>query len=100
MKLAVLVRPHDPFSLRIYCDNITRELKKKGVQIIPFTETSGFPADYDLMWEPGLAGNRIPHSIFRRNSKPLITTVHGAAPMNVRWQDYFPSPLAAVGGLM
>jgi len=98
MKIAVLSRRKEPFSLRIYLENILKELKALGVEILPFTEDDTIPAQCDLLWEPGLAGSRAPHPIFKNILKPLVATVHGAGPFSLKWKEIYPSLLAALRG--
>lgn len=64
-----------------------------GVEIVPFDETGPVPAEVDLIWEPGLLGNRTPPSIFRGGGKPLVATVHGASGFTMRWREIYSNPL-------
>lgn len=98
MKLAVLVRQQDPFSLRHYRENVMKELVALGVEIIPFPQSGTIPPECDLVWEPGIAGSRSPHPIFKTIQKLLVATVHGAAPFSMNWRECFPSALAALWG--
>lgn len=60
MKLAILIRHQEPFSHRIYRENIGCELNTLGVEVLPFPEDHPLPKACDLVWEPGLAGSRLP----------------------------------------
>jgi glycosyltransferase involved in cell wall biosynthesis len=98
VRLAVLARRQDPFSLRIYRENVARELTNLGVEVVSFTEEEYIPEGCDIAWEPGLAGNRVPHPIFKTLRIPLVATVHGAVPFTIKWYECFPDPLRALRG--
>lgn len=98
MKLAILTRHHEPFSLRIYRENIVRELIILGIEVLPFTEDGSIPERCDLVWEPGLAGNHLPRPIFKKIQIPFVATVHGAAPFSMNWKDIYPTPFNALRG--
>lgn len=98
MKVAVLIRQHEPFSLKIYRDNVVQELIALGVEVLSFTVTNPVPEECDLVWEPGLAGNRLPNNIFQNIKKPLVATVHGAAPFIMKWFEVYPDLLHALRG--
>lgn len=76
VKLAVFFRQADHISLNIYRENIIQELRRIGVDIVSFTETDSLPAQYDLLWDPGLGMRRIPKKL-RDARAPVIATVHG-----------------------
>lgn len=71
MKLAILIRHQEPFSHRIYRENIGRELNTLGVEVLPFPADHPLPEGCDLVWEPGLAGSRLPHPLLKKYSVPL-----------------------------
>lgn len=96
MRIAVLTREHDPLSLIRYRDSVIRELLPLGVVIIPFGETDPIPAKCDLVWEPGVSGNRQPSRNLKFLHKPLVITIHGAAPYVVKWHEYFSDPFDAI----
>jgi len=88
MKLAFFERSSEPFSLDIYIKNVIKELKVFGVEAIPFNEDAGIPDDCDLVWEPAIAGARPPSRIFKSlKNKPLVVTIHGAAPFVMPIKD-------------
>lgn len=96
MKLAVLVRDNDPFSLAVYRDQIVQGLSRLGVELSSFDEKGAIPERADIVWEPGLAGIRRPPAILRNSRKPVVVTVHGAAPFSMRWREVYPSLRQAV----
>jgi len=98
VKLGVLTRQNDALSLLSCRDNIVRELTSLGVVITPFTDVGPIPSDCDVIWEPGIAGNRAPHPIFKDCEKPVVATVHGAAPFSMKSLEFFPGPLKAARG--
>lgn len=96
MKVAVLTRVKEPFSLRVYRESLVRELGVLGVEFVPFSEAGPIPEVCDLLWEPALAGNRSPHTIFKACRKSVVATVHGAAPFTMPWRDIYSSALTAI----
>lgn len=89
MRLAVLTRRQDPFSLRHYRENVLRELQGFGVGVASFKETSRVPEDWDLIWDPGLAGARVPAQTLKEARVPLVATVHGAGPFSMGWREHY-----------
>ncbi|MFN3533075.1 MAG: glycosyltransferase family 4 protein [Candidatus Brocadia sp.] len=98
MKLAVLTYRHEPFSHRIYRENIERELILLGIEVLPFTEDTPVPKICELVWEPGLAGARSPHLGLKNIKQPLVVTVHGVGPFTMRWYEIYPNILQALRG--
>ena len=98
LKLAILTRHYEPLSLRIYRENIVRELIILGIEVLPFTEDDSIPERCDLVWEPGLAGSHLPHPIFKNIQIPFVATVHGAAPFIMKWFEVYPDLLHALLG--
>lgn len=98
MKLGVFTRKHDAYSLLGCRDNIVRKLTSLGVKVIHFTQADSIPDDCDLVWEPSLAGNRAPHPIFKGCDRPLVATVHGAAPFSMKWKEFFSGLFKALKG--
>lgn len=94
-KVAVLIRENDPLSLVRYRENVTRELERQGAVLLPFRENDSIPNDCDLVWEPSIAGNSPPHRMFQECNRPIVATVHGAAPFRVRWTDFVRDPMDA-----
>lgn len=79
LRIGVLLRQNEPFSLKIYFENITKELLSLGIKIETFGLGENDPESCDIIWEPGLAGNRAPYKGFKKVTKPIVATVHGAA---------------------
>lgn len=98
MKLAVLVRQNDPFSLCIYRENILQELTKCGVAVVSFADTASALPECDLIWEPGMVGSRPPHPIFKNCRTPMVSTVHGVGPFTTKWKEIYPSIFSALLG--
>ncbi|OIJ10404.1 hypothetical protein BKP37_17845 [Anaerobacillus alkalilacustris] len=76
MRIAVVTRPRDPISLRIYQQNVTSELEKVGVTLVRVSENGSIPNRCDLIWDPGLGMRRIP-DVLRTADIPVVVTVHG-----------------------
>jgi glycosyltransferase involved in cell wall biosynthesis len=98
MKIAVLTRRKDPFSFTIYRENIVEELSAFGIEMIPFGKTGPIPKGCDFIWDPGMAGRRAPHTIFKSIRKPLVITVHGAVASSMKWREVYKNPLNALIG--
>ncbi len=96
MKLGVIIRDKEPFSLEIYRENIIKELERLGVDVIRFSDKGYLPQNCDIYWEPGIAGMRPPHKIFKDIKKPLIVTIHGAAFSSMKMREICPNPYWAV----
>jgi glycosyltransferase involved in cell wall biosynthesis len=96
IKIAVVFREHDSLSLVRYRNSVMQELQYLGVFFIPFAETAHIPAQCDLVWEPGIAGNRVPARQLWSHHKPVVLTIHGAAPFAVKWNEYFSDIFEAV----
>jgi glycosyltransferase involved in cell wall biosynthesis len=98
LKLAILTRSQEPFSQRIYRENIVRELIARGIEVLSFTEDNPIPSACDLVWEPGLAGSGLPPLSFKNTQQPIVATVHGAAPFTMKWYEIYPNLLQAFRG--
>lgn len=92
MRIAVLLREYDALSLIRYRDSVMEELPSLGATIIPFGDNDPVPRKCDLVWDPGIAGNRKPPKNLQSIDRPLVTTIHGAAPYTVKWHEYFSDP--------
>lgn len=91
MRVAVLARRQEPCSLRIYYDNITRELSTLGVEIIPFGEGENIPVKVEFVWDPGMCMRRIPR-IFSDSPYPLIGTMHGVKAFSLPLEELTTGP--------
>jgi glycosyltransferase involved in cell wall biosynthesis len=98
MNLAVFERKSDPLSQRYYRQNVIKELLTLGVKVMTFSEKETISAEAELVWDTGLTGYTGPHPIFKRNTKPLVATIHGAASYYLSWQDIYPTHLKALKG--
>ncbi len=86
MKLAVIARRRDPISLRVYRENVSRELTALGVTVTPLPEAGPVPPGADLIWDPGL-GTQCPPRILKRAAAPVVGTVHGLGGISMRPYD-------------
>jgi len=98
VRIAVFIPSRLPFSVNNYVHYITRELKAFGVQFILFGEHASLPEDVDLLWDPRAAGGAAPYPPLRSFGKPLVVTLHGAAPFSVPARDYYSNLLKAIQG--
>ena len=76
MQVAVISRPNDPLSLRLYHRNMVRELYALGVDMVNIPETGPIPAVCNLVWDPGMCMRRIPR-LFADADIPIVGTMHG-----------------------
>lgn len=76
MRVGVLARPRDPFSLAAYRDHLLRELPVHDVQCVPVPLHGSLPPGLDLLWDPGLGMRGVP-ALLRRTALPVVATVHG-----------------------
>lgn len=97
MNLAVHYWDHDPFSLRLYRDNILRNLPPK-ISVLPFYDEALPDSTADLIWEPGLAGARVPPDYLAHTPLPKVATVHGAAPFILPAKENYSSFFSMIRG--
>lgn len=98
MKVAILSRERDPFSLRHYRENVVRELKGLGVTVFPFSEKETLPKSVDLYWDPRAAGGAPPFRGLLYAIAPFVVTVHGAAPFALPPWEIFTNWKSALRG--
>lgn len=98
MRIAVYQLTESPFSIAVYADIVTAGLRTLGVEIIPFGDSDPISTDVDLYWDPTSSGGAPPFHRLRKVTRPLIVTVHGAAPMTVPASEYFSNPIRAMCG--
>ena len=98
LRLAILTHHQEPFSHRIYRESIERELTSLGIEVLPFTEDNLIPKACDLVWEPGLAGSRLPHPSLKNTQLPVVATIHGVGPFTMKWYEIYPNLLRALQG--
>ena len=70
-------------SVKIYTDNVMAMLEGNGFEFIPFTSKDVLPQDVDLYWDSTCTGGKHPNKRFLNAVKPVVVTVHGAAPMSL-----------------
>jgi glycosyltransferase involved in cell wall biosynthesis len=85
-------------SVRIYAERVIEELRRLGADVVSFLPEEPLPEPGDLYWDPGAAGGRPPDAVFGGRRKPLVVTVHGAAPFSLPAREYFRGPMAAARG--
>jgi len=76
MKVAILTRRVDPFSLQIYRQSLTRELHALGVEVVEFPPAGPIPTGCDLAWDPGLGMRGVP-KVLKSAGVPVVATAHG-----------------------
>ena len=86
------------FSVRIYIDNVVRELEVLGVEMRPFQSGDNLPAA-DLYWDPRLTGGTPPWHRLKDTPKPIVVTLHDGSPLALLPWEYYESIGQAVRGL-
>ena len=76
MKLGVLTRANDPFSIAIYQDRLLSELSSMGAEVVAVPHLGPVPDDCELLWDPGLGMRRVP-TLLRKCKVPVVVTMHG-----------------------
>lgn len=97
MKIGVYRPASLPFSVRSYIDNVSAELERFGVSLVCW-EGRGLPDGADLYWDPRCSGLAPPPAGFAKAVKPLVVTIHGAAPVALPAREIYPNPARAVTG--
>lgn len=81
MRIAYWVPDKYVTSVKIYTENVVRQLEARGFEFIPFSRGATFPEDVDLYWDSTCTGGKHPNKRLLKAKKPVVVTVHGAAPM-------------------
>lgn len=81
MKVAYWVPKKYVTSVLLYTRHVVQRLKTQGFEFIPFSAGDVLPADADLYWDSTCTGGKNPNKRFLKANRPLVVTVHGAAPM-------------------
>lgn len=100
MKIGLFQPTVLPHSIQNYADNITRQLIALGADCSRFSENEALPENVDIYWDPRAAGGVAPDFKLLQATKPLVATVHGAAPMSVPAREYFPNWRSAIRGIL
>jgi len=92
MNLAVIYRSRDPLSLKLYLDNMCRELAELGVRMT-FIGENDFPPEYcEILWDPAMCMRRIPRR-FADIEIPIICTMHGVKAFAVDADELVTEPV-------
>lgn len=76
MNVAVITRPADPLSLRLYEANMIRGICALGVEVTPVSEKGPIPDVCDILWDPSMCMRRVP-SVLKTSDVPVVGTMHG-----------------------
>jgi glycosyltransferase involved in cell wall biosynthesis len=74
--VAILVRPHEHYSLLLYRDALRRRLPQYGIDLREFEPGADIPPDCDILWDPGLGMRKVP-DILLDAKIPVVATVLG-----------------------
>jgi glycosyltransferase involved in cell wall biosynthesis len=83
MKIAYWVPDKYVTSVKIYTDHVIAQLKGAGIGFIPFRSGDDLPGDVDLYWDSTCTGGKHPNRRLIHARKPVVVTLHGAAPMSM-----------------
>jgi glycosyltransferase involved in cell wall biosynthesis len=100
MLIAIFTPDYLPESFRLYADNLTRELRKLGCQVVPFSTAAKIPSQAQLLWDPRAGGGNPPILELCGQTAPLVVTLHGVAPLAIPLTDYFSTPKARIEGFL
>lgn len=86
-------------SVASYLRNVVRELQPLGVEAQYFATPDPLPPECDVYWDPRLTGGTQPWHRLADTTRPVVVTLHGAAPLAVPPWEYYESLLDAARGL-
>jgi len=98
LRIAIYQSDAQPLSINGYAASIRQELEGFGVRFTPFDDSIPLPTDVDIYWDPTPAGGSPPRRSLLAAKRPIIATVHGAAPMALSGREYFGSHLNGILG--
>jgi glycosyltransferase involved in cell wall biosynthesis len=99
MKLAYFDYTLD-ISVRVYIENVTRNLERLGVELLPFDSRAAPPREAHLYWDPRLTGGTPPWWRLRATGKPVVATLHDGVPqLSVAPWEYYRDLRSAGRGL-
>lgn len=89
MRIAVYSPTGLPESFRVCVDNLAPALRQNGCDVAFFDLPASLPPSADVIWDPRAGGGNPPLAALCRRKIPLVTTVHGLAPMSLPLNQYF-----------
>lgn len=95
IRIGMLKREREAISLIHYRENLSDEFETLGVTLIPFSEDGSIPA-CDIVWDPGMGRNRLPHPLFKISNIPIVVTLHGSASFTLPWREVYSGYLEAL----
>ncbi len=99
MKLAYLDTTPD-ISVRVYIDNVVRNLERLGVELLPFDARGAPPDEADVYWDPRLTGGTPPWWKLRARPQPVVVTLHDGVPqLSIPPWEYYGNLKGALRGL-
>jgi glycosyltransferase involved in cell wall biosynthesis len=91
MKVGVYYPDFKCHSAFYYAGYIQAELSAAGVEFVPFSIRDPLPDDVDLYWDFRALGGNNPYPPLSKATKPVVVTVHDAAPFAMALKDIYPS---------
>ena len=76
LRIGVLIRTKEHFSLLYYRDKVFTELARLGAAFFPFPEDASTLPACDLVWDPGGGMRKLPRQVLETDL-PTVVTIHG-----------------------
>jgi len=95
LRIGMLKREPEAISLIHYREKLSDEFGSLGISVIPFSENDPFPT-CDVIWDPGMGRNRLPHPLFKELEIPIVVTLHGSASFTLPWREVYSRGLDAL----
>lgn len=86
MHVAVINRPFDPLSLRIYQIQMLRSLGSRGVEVSLIEENGRPPTGCDLLWDPAMCMRPMANAFFQTDL-PLVGSMHGVKGFSLPFEE-------------
>lgn len=90
MKVGVYYPDFKCHSAFYYAGYIRAELSAAGVEFVTYSIRDPLPTDVDLYWDFRSLGGNPPYRPLRNATKPVVVTVHDAAPFSMALKDIYP----------
>lgn len=90
MKVGVYYPDFKCHSAFYYAGYIRAELSSADVEFVTYSVRDPLPADVDLYWDFRSLGGNPPYHLLRNATKPVVVTVHDAAPFSMALKEIYP----------
>jgi glycosyltransferase involved in cell wall biosynthesis len=86
MRIAMLTRPQEHYSLLLYRNAMAERLPAFGIELHEFAPDGQIPVDCDIVWDPGQGMRHVPEVLFG-SRMPIIVTVLGLRSFGASIED-------------